>query len=119
VESLSQDKQKRKDMIMEYKEKKAIGGICSITNTANDKVLIISAMDVNALKNKFDFSKQNNACAYTKLQKDWKNFGPDKFEFAILEELEQQEGQSPKEFKEDIKELEELWSERFDEEELY
>lgn len=116
---MSQDKQKRKDIIMEYKEKKAIGGVCSITNIENDKVLIVSAADVHGLKSKFEFAKQTNLCTYNKLQKDWKKYGADKFEFAVLEEVEQEEGQSLKEFKEDIKELEELWSERFDEEELY
>lgn len=116
---MSQDKQNRKEIIQQYKEKKSTAAVCSITNTANDKVLIVSGMDLNSIKNKFEFSKQVGSAPYMKLQKDWNKFGADKFELAVLEELEQQENQTIKEFKEDIKELEQMWIERFDEEELY
>ena len=100
--------------------KNLIGAICSITNTENDKVLIISCDDVEEFQEKFEEAQQNSGSApYAKLKKDWEKYGPDAFEFEVLEELEQEDGQATKAFKEELKELESTWKEHFDEEELY
>jgi len=113
------EKLEKKELIAAYKGRKEIGGICVIKNTINGKMLLLSAPDLQGYKNRFNFSQQTGSCVNIKLQEDWGNFGAQAFTFDILEELEKKETQSPKEFKEDLKTLMELWHEKFAADILY
>jgi acyl carrier protein phosphodiesterase len=60
-----------------------------------------------------------NKAFHHKLAKDWAQYGPDVFQFEILEELEKKDEQSPERFREDIKTLKEMWLEKYEKEQLY
>ncbi|MEA4988163.1 MAG: GIY-YIG nuclease family protein [Anaerovorax sp.] len=113
------DRQSRKEKIEAYKQRKVIGGIYLIKNTVNGKSLLQSSTDLAGSKNRFEFSCHTGSCMIYKLKKDWEEFGKDVFVFEVLEELVKKETQTPKEFSEDIKTLEEIWMEKLDSGILY
>jgi hypothetical protein len=104
--------QSRKELTLAYKERKVVGGVYQIVNTQNSNFLLASTADLQGAQNRFDFAQKTGSCIHFKLQKDWAEFGPSAFKFEILEELEKKEDQSPKEFQEDLKVLQEMWAEK-------
>lgn len=106
--------ERRKELISKYKNRKISGGVYRIVNTVSGKYLLKNAVDLKGSKNLFDFSVQTDMCPDFKVQKDWKQYGSKAFTFEVLEEIEINEDQSPQEFKEDLKALEELWREKLD-----
>lgn len=90
-----------------------------IKNTVSGKLLLLSTRNLQGCINRFDFSKKTNSCVDIKLQKDWQTFGGDVFQLEVLEELEKKVSQTPKEFADDIKMLEELWLEKLNSENMY
>ncbi|SKC72104.1 GIY-YIG nuclease family protein [Maledivibacter halophilus] len=113
------EKKDRKEKIVAYKERKIVGGVFIIKNIINGKMLILTSTDLYGCKNRFEFSQKTGSCVYMKLQSDWKKLGGEAFTFEILEKLEKKDTQTPKEFKEDIKVLEEIWLEKLGSHKLY
>ena len=113
------DKQNRKELRDAYKERKDIGGICAIKNTVNGKLLILPVNNLHAYKNRFGFAQSTGSCVDDKLLQDWDKFGASSFDLEILEELEKMEDQTPKDFRDDLKTLKEIWLEKFDSDNLY
>ncbi|QAT48395.1 GIY-YIG nuclease family protein [Caproiciproducens sp. NJN-50] len=113
------EKQEKKERISEYRERKKIGGICGIRNTKNGKVLLTAAPDLRGFQNRFEFAQKTGSGLSLKLQRDWDEFGAEAFRLEVLEELEQKETQTPKEFSEDLKTLLELRTEQMDPKTLY
>jgi len=113
------DQQTKKDIQAAYRERKVVGGIYAIKNAVNGKIFLAGTTDMNGMKNRFAFSRQTGGCFNLKLKKDWDEFGKEAFTFEVLEELDQNELQTAKEFKADIKTLEEMWLEKFDSAILY
>ena|SRR5579864_1410650 len=77
----------RKELINEYKQTKFRMGVFAIRNTANGKIFIGSAPNLdliwNSQKFKLDFGGHTNPG----LQEDWKLFGAEHFVFEVLHEL--------------------------------
>jgi group I intron endonuclease len=75
----------RQDIIREYKERKKPAGIFLVKNTVNGKFLLGSSLNLEGPLNSHKFmltiAKHRNEA----LQKDWNEFGGDKFVFEILE----------------------------------
>ena len=94
--------QNKKELINEYKNRKQIGGICEITNIQTKKILLLAVVDIEASKNRFEFSKKTGSCISNKLQNDWNKYGPNSFNFEVIEELEKNVEQTSKEFNEDL-----------------
>jgi hypothetical protein len=113
------DKEKKKELQATYKERKITGGICAIKNIANGKMLISSVVDLQAYKNRYEFSKITGSCVNKIIEKDWNEFGSNSFEFVALEELEKKETQTDKEFAEDLETLEEMWLEKVNPHDIY
>jgi hypothetical protein len=113
------DKQNRKELRAAFKEQKDIGGICAIKNTANGKILVLPVINLRAYKSRFEFSQQTGSCAEEKLLSEWEKYGAKGFTLEILEELERMEEQTPKEFRNDLNTLKEIWLEKFDSDNLY
>ena len=102
----------RKALTLAYRERKVIGGVYRIVNTENSNILLAPTADLQGAKNRFDFSLKTGSCVNLKIQKDWDEYGANAFTFEILEELEKKEDQTPKEFQEDLKVLQEMWQEK-------
>ncbi|HPF21311.1 MAG TPA: GIY-YIG nuclease family protein [Syntrophomonas sp.] len=113
------DKQNRKELRAAYKEQKDIGGICAIKNTANGKTLILPVNNLRAYQSRFAFSQQTGSCVEEKLLSEWEKYGAQSFTLEVLEELEKMEEQTPKEFRDDLKTLKDIWLERFEAKQLY
>lgn len=109
----------KKEMIAAYKAMPVTGGVYSITCKATGKIFIDGVLDIQGSLNRFNFSVKTGGCVHMKLQQDWIKYTSEGFEFKIIEELEIKEGQSKKEFLEDIKLLKEMWLEKLEGNELY
>ena len=94
--------EKRKQAIYEYKEKKTTGGVYKIT-----------------MQNRFNFSVKTNSCLNLKLRNDWNKYGANSFTFEILEEVEMKSEMDRRQFKKQLDELADKYSEKMNEDELY
>jgi hypothetical protein len=101
----------KKAMVREYKETPRPMGIYQIMNKANGKVLIRSSVNVPAILSRLKFELQMGNCREVVLQKEWKQFGPEMFEFAVLELLKPVDDPTS-DRAEDLQALEALWIER-------
>ena len=106
------DKRYKKELLTEYKVRKETGGIYIIRNIVNGRVLLLSTANLQGSKNRFAFSQKTGGCENLKLAADWKEFGSDAFTLEVIEEIDKSEGQTPEEFKADIKLLYSLWLEK-------
>ena len=113
------DAKSRKDLRAQYKERDVTGGVFVIKNIKTDKMLLDCAADIHGAKNRFDFCQKTGTCAYHKLQKDWAEAGGGQFTFETLEELTKGDNQTQAEFREDLRLLKDMWSEKLSGEILY
>ena len=111
--------EKRKQAIYEYKEKKTTGGVYKITNTESKKSLIKGEIDLASMQNRFNFSVKTNSCLNLKLRNDWNKYGANSFTFEILEEVEMKSEMDRRQFKKQLDELADKYSEKMNEDELY
>ncbi len=75
----------RQEIKREYKERKKPAGVFQVKNTANGKVLLGSSLNLEGPLNSHKFMLKIGRHRNTALQKEWDEFGPDKFVFEILE----------------------------------
>lgn len=102
--------QSKKDIKEAYKQKKFQIGVYQIRNTVNNKVLIDSSIDLVAIWNRERFQLNFGNHPNTELQKDWKEYGEDKFSYEILAEIDQKE-EGATNYKKEAKELEKMYIE--------
>jgi hypothetical protein len=110
---------RRKELKAQYKERKVIGGVFVIRNTATGKLFLDATTDLQGSKNRFAFAKQTGSCTDLKLQSDWAKQGASAFALEVLEELEKGDAQTNAEFAADVKTLKELWAEKLAAKEFY
>ena len=80
------DRQRRKELVEEYRNIKTLMGVIKITNAANGKIFIAGFPN---LKNKwFTIGFQLDAGRHPNsgLQSDWKTFSREAFHYEVLEE---------------------------------
>jgi group I intron endonuclease len=75
----------RQELIREYKERKKPSGIFQVRNTMNGKILLGSSLNLEGPLNSHKFMLTIGKHRNEALQKDWDEFGGDKFVFEILE----------------------------------
>lgn len=109
----------KKCMLSKYKERKITGGIISIKNNINGKVLFEASLNTEANRNRFEFCKKTGSAISLKIQKDWNTYGSEAFTFEVLEELTKGENQTMQEFEGDVKVLKEIWLEKLQNTEFY
>ncbi|TBL80396.1 GIY-YIG nuclease family protein [Paenibacillus thalictri] len=82
------DRNKRKELLEDYKQIKTYMGVAQIKNHVNGKIFIDSYPNLKnkwlTLKMQLDAGRFANAG----LQKDWKQFGADAFTYEVLEQKE-------------------------------
>lgn len=98
----------KKALIREYKENKRPMGVYQVRNTVNGKVLVGTSVDLLSILNRHRAELRMGGHKNRELQKDWAEFGPEAFEFEILDTLTPPEspGYNPSN---DLRALEELW----------
>jgi group I intron endonuclease len=78
---------RKKEIIKQYKERKVSAGIFQIKNTANGKVFLGSSLNLHGPLNGHKFKLSAGIHRNETMQKEWNQFGADKFVFEILEEV--------------------------------
>ena len=106
------EKEKRRDLARQYKERAVTGGVWAVVNRETGRILLGSDMDPAGSRNRFAFAQKTGSCVLLKLNGDWQKYGPDAFEFSVLEEIEMQPDQTLRQFREDLSALEEIWREK-------
>jgi len=103
------DKQRRKELIEQYKEIKTYMGIFQIKNNVNGKIFIDSCPNLKnrwfTLKWHLDMGSHPNS----ELQKDWNELGPVAF---IYEVLEQKEADKVDDIRWELKKMKKKWLEK-------
>jgi hypothetical protein len=75
----------RKEIKREYKERKKPAGVFQVKNTVNGKVLLGSILNLEGPLNGHRFMLTIGRHRNPALQKEWDEYGPNKFVFEILE----------------------------------
>lgn len=101
----------RKAKIREYKETPRLMGVYQIKNRVNGKVLIGSSVNLPAILNRYQSELKTGGCRNAALQREWKEFGSEAFEFKELEILEPEDDPAY-DPAEDLQVLEDLWVEK-------
>ena len=101
----------RKSIIREYKDTHRPMGVYMIKNKVNGKVLIGSSTNLPAILNRYRAELKMGSCRNILLQNEWQQFGSDAFEFVEAELLEPLDDPNY-DPSEDLKFLEELWTEK-------
>ena len=88
-------------------------GIYQIRNLVNEKVFVGSSVDLRAIFNRIRFQLYAGAHPNKELEADWKLLGTAKFEFEVLEEIDQNLADGH-DYLTDLDALEDLWLEKLD-----
>jgi len=75
----------KQDIKREYKERKKPSGIFQVKNAANGKVLLGSSLNLEGPLNGIKFMLTAGMHRNETLQKEWNEYGSEKFTFEILE----------------------------------
>jgi len=98
----------KKNLKEEYKLKKFKIGVYQIRNKVNNKVLIDSSVNIEAIFNRnrlqLNFGNHPNKI----LQNEWKQFGEEQFAFDILAEVKQSDTEE-KDYVREAKQLAEMY----------
>ena len=113
------DKEQKREIIAAYKQQKTIGGVYIIKNKENGKAFIKGDINMEAARNRFDFSQKVNSCVQIKMREDWEKYGPAAFTFDVIREIEQKSEESTKTFRDRLKKQEELCKEEYTPDKLY
>ena len=99
---------RRKEILQEYKERKMVGGVYTITNQTNGKYVIDHSPNLQSVQNHFQFATKMGSPMQLKLKKDWTELGAQAFKLEILEELAQRPDQTDAQFIDELKTLEQM-----------
>lgn len=83
-------------------------GVYRVRNTANGKFLVGSSVDLPAMLNRQRFQLEVGSHPNRILQEDWNEFGPEVFEFEILDTLASPDKRDY-DPSEDLRVLEDMW----------
>ena len=109
---LNMEKQSRKELQQQYKNRTVIGGVFCITCDASGRKWIKSATDMEGEKNKYEFFIKTKLCPEPGMSAEWNQYGAESFHFSVIEELKKGETQTDREFSEDLKTMLEMWKEK-------
>jgi group I intron endonuclease len=101
----------RKELNREYRERAKPAGVFRVKNTANGKVLLGSSLNLEGPLNSHEFMLKIGSHTNKALQKDWDEFGPDKFVFEILEVVQVKDNPNFN-LNDELTLLEQIWLEK-------
>jgi group I intron endonuclease len=99
------------DLKREYKERQKPAGVFMVKNTANGKVLLGSSMNLEGPLNSHKFMLKIGSHRNPALQKEWNEYGADKFVFEILEVVKFKDDPDFN-LSDELTLLEEIWTEK-------
>ena len=101
----------RKDLNREYLERPKPAGVFQVKNIVNGKVLLGSSLNLEGPLNGHKFMLEIGGHDNKDLQKDWNEFGADKFVFEILEVVKVTDNPNFN-LKDELTLLEQIWLEK-------
>lgn len=99
-----------KELKEAYKQKKFPVGVFQIRNTVNNKILVESSVNLDAIWNRHHMQLKFGGHPNEELQAEWNQYGADHFVFEILAELKEEDNPQKDPAKE-VKLLEQLYIE--------
>lgn len=108
------NEQKKKQLMMEYKQRPLQGGICIIRNMKNQRYLLIADKNIKRFENQFAFMQSTGTCTMNKLMKDWNTYGKDAFTFEMLEEITMKEDEALEDFQDNLNILKLVWQDKLE-----
>jgi hypothetical protein len=101
----------KKDIKREYKERAKTAGVFQVKNTANGKVLLGSSLNLDGPLNGHKFMLTTGSHRNKVLQKEWNEYGADKFVFETLEVVKVKDEPNFN-LKDELTLLEKIWLEK-------
>jgi hypothetical protein len=101
----------KKQLKREYKERRKPAGIFQVRNMVNGKVLLGSSLNLEGPLNAAKFMLKTGLHRNEQLQKEWNEFGADKFAFEILEVVKESDDPNFN-IRDELTLLEEIWWEK-------
>ncbi|MTI79656.1 MAG: GIY-YIG nuclease family protein [Firmicutes bacterium] len=99
---------RREELKQLYKDSETEAGIYQIKNTRNQKIFIVSSMNLRTINGR-RFELQMGIYKNKMLQNDWNEFGEEGFAFEVLETVDKKKCKGYSEVKEQLVKLEEKW----------
>lgn len=75
---------RKRELKQQFKETEVEAGVYQIRNTVNSKILVGSTKNLKTINGIQFMLEMNNYTTNNELQKEWKEYGKDAFEFEIL-----------------------------------
>jgi hypothetical protein len=94
----------KKELKDSYKQLKFKIGVFQIRNTTNNKIYIDSSTDLVAIWNREKFQLKLGSHPNAELQKEWNEFGEEKFVYEILSEVKQEDDETI-DYRKEVKQL--------------
>lgn len=115
------DKERRRELVSEYKRSHPEAGVYRIVNSVNGKALLGSALNLNSVRSKMTFAGKSGTTGGLdhRLNADIRQHGIEAFSLEILEVLDIRPEQTDAEIRADLAALEALWREKLDPATLY
>jgi group I intron endonuclease len=98
----------KKELKESYKRLKFRIGVFQIRNLTNNKIYIGSSTDLVAIWNRAKFQLKLGSYPNAELQREWNEFGEEKFVYEILSEIKQDDDE-PIASRKEIKQLEKMF----------
>jgi group I intron endonuclease len=102
----------RKDIQSEYKERSKSAGVFQVKNVVNGKVLLGSSLNLDGPLNGHRFMLEISGHTNKALQKEWNEFGANKFVFEILEVVKVNDDDPNFNLDDELTLLEQIWLEK-------
>lgn len=112
------DKNRKKELINQYKQMKPPMGIFMIRCKVNNKCYIQATQDLRGVINGAEVRLESGMHPNRELQKEWNEFGSGNFTIEILENLEYDKDESKTDYKDDLSLLQMIWEEKLLKEDL-
>jgi hypothetical protein len=103
---------RRKQLLEQYKQMKPDMGIFWIRSKASKKCFLETSQNLKGKMNRTRFQLDAGNHPNQELQRDWKQSGPDQFEFEILELLQYDKDESKTDYSEELAILKLIWEEK-------
>jgi hypothetical protein len=102
----------KKELKENYKTREIIGGVYRLRCSGNGMYWLRSAKELDKAQNRFAFYIKTNNHPEPVMKQAWQTYGAASFSFEVLETLKKKETQTDIEYREDIKTLLEIWTEK-------
>ena len=102
----------KKDIQREYKERANTAGVFQVKNVVNGKVLLGSSLNLDGPLNGHRFMLEISGHTNKALQKEWNEFGANKFVFEILEVVKVNDDDPNFNLDDELTLLEQIWLEK-------